>query len=156
MFTADHRGLQPLSATVIARPKSVGPEQKEADDETSAITAAAALFAAASMAASLGAATSKPYIGTWKARMTKAQLIDEGFVDPRAWVYGGSSSKQDGTYRAFNPLDRWTSGEYSAGADQARRQQRPACLAAGFKGPGIYRWSVKAGRLKLDHGLYGQ
>jgi hypothetical protein len=112
-------------------------------------TAGAALLAAVSMAASLGAATSKPYIGTWKARMTKAQLIDQGFVDPRAVGVWKLVLKRDGTYRAFNPLDRWTSGAYSAGATRLVVSKDAACLAAGFKGPGIYRWSVKAGRLKL-------
>jgi hypothetical protein len=30
------------------------------------------------------AATSKPYIGKWKAQVTADQLLDEGVVDPRA------------------------------------------------------------------------
>ena len=76
----------------------------------------AALFAAVSVAASLGAATTKPYVGEWKARMTadsaarpRASSIREpsGCLEARPLA-------QDGTYRAFNPLDKWTSGDYSA------------------------------------------
>jgi hypothetical protein len=109
----------------------------------------AAVFAAASMSASLGAALTKPYTGEWKARMTKAQLIDEGFVDPRAVGVWRLVLEQDGTYRAFNPLDKWTNGDYTATGRRITFRHDPFCLEAGLKGAGRYSWSVKDGKLKL-------
>ena len=48
---------------------------------------------------------------------------------------GSSSSAQDGTYRAFNPLDKWTSGDYTATDRRMTFRHDPFCLEAGFKGP---------------------
>jgi hypothetical protein len=148
VFTADHRGLQPPYATFLAMPERVGPKPKEARMKRLVITGAA-LFAAVSVAASLGAATTKPYVGEWKARMTKAQLIDQGFVDPRAVGVWRLVLERDGTYRAFNPLDKWTNGDYTATDRRVTFRHDPFCLGAGFKGGGRYRWSIKNGNLKL-------
>jgi hypothetical protein len=111
--------------------------------------AGAALLVAVSVAVSLGAAATKPYAGEWKARMTKAQLIDQGFVDPRAVGVWKLVLERDGTYRAFNPLDKWTNGDYTATARRMTFRHDPACLGSGFKGAGRYGWSIKNGNLKL-------
>jgi hypothetical protein len=116
-------------------------------------TAGTALLAAVSMAASLGAATSKPYIGTWKARVTKAQLLDEGIADPRMPGLWKLILAKDGTYKAYNPLDRWYIGEYSAGP--TRLVVRKTAICNDFPGPGLYRWSVKKGQLKLTQTSFG-
>ena len=115
--------------------------------------AAAALFAAATVVASLGAATSKPYIGTWKARVTKARLLDEGIADPRMPGLWKLILAKDGTYKAYNPLDRWYSGEYSA--DRTRLVVRKTAICNDFPGPGVYMWSVKKGQLKLTQTSFG-
>ena len=47
------------------------------------LTSAAALVIIASMAATLGAAATKPYVGTWKARVTADQLLDNGIAQPQ-------------------------------------------------------------------------
>ena len=108
-----------------------------------------ALFAAVSVAASLGAAATKPYAGEWKARMTEAQLIDQGFVDPRAVGVWRLVLEQDGTYRAFNPLDKWTNGDYTATDRRIDLQAGPGLPRVRLQGAGRYRWSVKNGKLKL-------
>jgi hypothetical protein len=148
VFTANHHGLQPPHVTVAAMPELVGPNQEEAMMRRVAI-AGAVLFAALSVAASLGATTTKPYAGEWKARMTKAQLIDQGFVDPRAVGVWRLVLQRDGTYRAFNPLDKWTNGDYTATGRRMTFRHDPFCLEAGFKGGGRYSWSIKNGTLKL-------
>jgi hypothetical protein len=129
-------------------PERVGPKPKEARMRRLAIIGAA-LLAAVSVAANLGAATTKPYAGEWKARMTKMQLLDQGFVDPRAVGVWRLVLERDGTYRAFNPLDKWTNGDYTATDRRITFRHDPFCLEAGFKGGGRYRWSVKNRTLKL-------
>jgi hypothetical protein len=113
------------------------------------LTAAVALLALFSVVASIGAATSKPYIGVWKARVTKAQLLDQGIVDPRMPGQWKLIFSKDGTYKTYNPLDKWGVGEYSAGPTRLVVRKDSACLMGGLKGPGSYRWSMKAGQLKL-------
>jgi hypothetical protein len=129
-------------------PERVGPKPKEARMRRLAIIGAA-LLATVSVAANLGAATTKPYVGEWKARMTKTQLLDQGFVDPRAVGVWRLVLERDGTYRAFNPLDKWTNGDYTATDRRITFRHDPFCLEAGFKGGGRYRWSVKNRTLKL-------
>ena len=114
------------------------------------LAAAVVTVIASSVVAGTGGATAgKPYLGSWHARMTSAQLIDAGFVDPRAVGMWRLVLNRDGTYRAFNPLDKWLSGEYSADARRINFRKDTACLAGGLKGPGFYKWSIVAGKLKL-------
>lgn len=113
------------------------------------IAAVAVMVAVSSVAGALAAGSATPYVGSWKARMTKAQLIDQGLVDPRAVGVWRLVLKRDGTYRAFNPLDGWTNGQFSATDRRMTFKKDPACLDAGFIGVGKYRWSVKDRKLKL-------
>jgi hypothetical protein len=117
------------------------------------VTAGATLVAALSLVVSLGAATSKTYVGSWKARVTKAQLLDQGITDPRMPGQWKLIFDRDGTYRAYNPLDKWFAGKYSADATRLVVRKDGAC--GQFPGPGIYRWAVKSGRLKLTQPSFG-
>jgi hypothetical protein len=112
-------------------------------------TTAAALAVVAALAATLGAAATKPYIGSWKARMTADELLDAGIVQPQMKGVWKLTLGKDGKYRLYNPWDKWTSGEYSADATRLVVRKDTGCVAGGLKGPGLYRWSVKAGKLKL-------
>jgi hypothetical protein len=117
------------------------------------VTAGAALLAALGIVASLGATTSKPYIGSWKARVTTAQLLDQGITDPRMPGQWKLIFNRDGTYKAYNPLDKWFAGEYSASPTRLVVRKDGTC--AQLPGPGVYRWSVKSGRLKLTQPSFG-
>ena len=109
----------------------------------------AALFAAMSVAASLGAATTKPYAGEWKARVTADQLLDNGIAQPQFKGVWKLTLTKDGAYRTYNPWDKWSSGVYSANATRILLSKDMGCLKAGLKGPGTYRWSLTKGKLKL-------
>jgi hypothetical protein len=114
------------------------------------LTGAALLAATMSMLGGLaGAATGKPYIGSWKAKLTADQLLDNGIVQPKMRGTWRLELNGDGTYRTYNPWDRWLSGTYSANATRIVFSKDIGCLQAGLKGPGIYRWKITQGKLKL-------
>ena len=87
------------------------------------LTTAAALAVTASIAATLGAAATKPYVGVWKARVTADQLLDNGIAQPQFKGVWKLTLAKDGTYRTYNPWDKWSSGVYSANAHPDRPQQ---------------------------------
>ena len=80
------------------------------------LTTAVALAVTASIAATLGAAVTKPYVGVWKARVTADQLLDNGIAQPQFKGVWKLTLAKDGTYRTYNPWDKWSSGVYSANA----------------------------------------
>jgi hypothetical protein len=96
-----------------------------------------------------GAAAGKPYVGAWKAKLTADQLLDHGIVQPKLRGTWRLELKADGTYRTYNPWDRWLNGTYSANATRMVFSKDVGCLQAGLKGPGTYRWKVTHGKLKL-------
>lgn len=103
------------------------------------------------------AATSKPYIGKWKAQVTADQLLDYGVVDPRAAGRYVLILNKTGKYQLYNPLDRWSHGDYTA---TPRRMVfvevsgwMGGCKAKNKKG--VYRWSIKEGKLKLQTVVLG-
>jgi len=82
--------------------------------------------------------------------MTKSQLINQGFVDPRAVGVWKLVLNADGTYKTFNPLDKESSGTFTvAGSRIVFGRDDVACAQAGFNKKGFYRWSVKDRKLKL-------
>ena len=86
---------------------------------------------------------------TWKARVTADQLLDNGIAQPQFKGVWKLTLAEDGTYRTYNPWDKWSSGVYSANATRIVLSKDVGCLKAGLKGPGIYRWSLTKGKLKL-------
>jgi hypothetical protein len=110
----------------------------------------ALLLAASSVLGGLaGAATDKPYVGSWKVKVTADELLDNGIGQPKMRGTWRLELKAGGTYRMYNPWDRWTEGTYSASATRMVFSKDTGCLKGGLPGPGIYRWSVKAAKLKL-------
>jgi hypothetical protein len=131
----------------VARPAPGGPRSKE-DIMKRWLMAAVALTAAASIAATLGAAATKPYLGSWKAKVTADQLLDNGIAQPRFRGTWRLEFHRDGTYRAFNPWDKWFEGTYSADATRMVLTKDAKC-GVGFQGPGVNRWKVTDSKLKL-------
>ena len=100
--------------------------------------------------ATAGAATSGPYIGTWKAKMTADQLLDNGIAQPQFRGTWRLELKRDGTYRTYNPWDKWSSGVYKAKGTRLVFGEDRGCTQGGFAPtPAPYKWTVKAGALKL-------
>ena len=113
------------------------------------LTTASALAVTASIAATLGAAATKPYVGVWKARVTADQLLDNGIAQPQFKGVWKLTLARDGTYQTYNPWDKWSSGVYSANSTRIVFSKDVGCLKAGLRGPGTYRWSLTKGKLKL-------
>ena len=109
-------------------------------------TAAVALLVVAGSAAS----TATPY-GKWSARMTKGALLDYGLVDPRMPGTWRLELRRNGTYRAYNPLDGWTSGALAVNGRRLGVFRDPACVtrAGTTNGRAQYTWSISKGRLRL-------
>ena len=95
-----------------------------------------------------GTLASSPY-GEWKAKMTKNELLDYGLVDPRFVGTWKLILKRDGTNRAFNGLDRWTSGSLTVSGKRLVVQKDAACDQNFPNSKGVYRWSIKQAKLKL-------
>jgi hypothetical protein len=112
------------------------------------LAAAVALAATAGIAATLGAAATKPYLGSWKAKLTADQLLDYGIAQPKMRGTWRLELKGDGTYRAYNPWDKWFDGSYRADATRMVLTKDVKC-GADFQGPGVYRWKAAGGKLKL-------
>ena len=112
-----------------------------------ALTTAAALLAAA--VSTVGAATTRPYVGAWKAKVGADLLLDNGIAQPAFRGVWRLKLKPNGTYRAYNPWDKWLEGSYSANATRIVFSKDKGCLAAGFKSPGVYRWKLTKGKLDL-------
>lgn len=110
-----------------------------------------AALATVANAAGDGAQAASPY-GEWKAKMTKNQLIDYGMVDPRFVGTWKLVLSRNGTYRLFNPLDRWGNATFKVSGQRLIFQNdKWYCSHAPPSGQtfGVYRWSIKQGKLKL-------
>src|SRR5262245_63426934 len=76
------------------------------------IATAAAAIVGSSVVGSGGAASGKPYAGSWKARVTADLLIDNGIAQPQFKGMWRLQLNRDGSYRAYNPWDKWFKGTY--------------------------------------------
>lgn len=103
------------------------------------------------------AATSKPYIGKWKAQVTAEQNLDYGVVDPRASGRYTLILTKTGTYRLYNPLDRWSNGTFTVSGRRIIFAEvsgwMGGCKATTKRG--LYRWSIEAGELKFQTVVLG-
>ena len=112
---------------------------------TAAITV---LLAAWGSAAALAADAGRPYLGTWGARMSKAQMINAG-LDPRMAGTFRIVLRKDGTYKSYNSLDRWSSGTFTASGNRIVFANDVLCKAGGFDFKGVYTWAIAKRTLRL-------
>ena len=66
--------------------------------------------------------------------MTADQLLDNGIAQPQFKGVWKLTLETDGTYRTYNPWDKWSSGVYSANATRIVLSKDVGCLKAGLKG----------------------
>ena len=110
---------------------------------------AAAVAATSTILGGWASASSSPYVGTWKTRLTMEQMLDKGYDVRLAGTYKLVLAK-DGTYRTFNSFDGWDHGAFTVSqhrivfADDAGCEEGNITTKKGF-----YRWSVTAGKLTL-------
>ena len=115
-----------------------------------ALSAAAALGGSHAVGSAAEARLAGPYIGVWSAQLTVAQAIRKG--DERMAGRFRLVLRRNGTYTASNPFDRATHGRLAALSGRRLRFSRDSgCLAGGYEvsGGGVYRWTLRGGRLTL-------
>jgi hypothetical protein len=112
------------------------------------LLAVAALLGASTCAVAQGAA-SGPYLGTWTARLSKAQMINQGF-DPRLAGRFRLVLRRNGTYTTFNAFDGSSRGRFRVTGTRIVFSADVGCLAGGIDGKGVYVWAIAHGALRLN------
>jgi len=119
------------------------------------VLAAAAILAVTGVVSGQAASTSSgPYVGSWKAHMTRAALLDVGLVDPLAVGTWRLVLNRDGTYRTFWRIppangSGWWSGTYTATSKRIVFKNDTGCAFDGVVSNGAYKWSIRHGKLTL-------
>lgn len=120
------------------------------------IATTAAAIAVSAAIGSAGAGSTTPYIGAWKAKVTADLLLENGIAQPQFRGTWRLELNRDGTYRTFNPWDKWSNGSYKAKGTRLVFGEDAGCTAGGFRSkPAAYKWTVKAGKLKLKTVIAG-
>ena len=121
-----------------------------------AVIAFGAAVSTLAIGVAAGAPVGKPYVGSWKSKVTADVLLDNGIAQPQFRGTWRLELKRDGTYRTFNPWDKWSNGSYKAKGTRLVFGEDVGCTAGGFSpAPAAYRWNVKAGKLKLKTVIAG-
>lgn len=110
--------------------------------------AAALLLVAWGSLGAVATASSKPYVGLWTARMSTAQMINEGFDERLAGRFRLILST-DGTYRTYNALDRWSKGTFTVSGRRIVFANDVLCKQGGFDFKGVYTWAITNRTLRL-------
>jgi hypothetical protein len=114
-----------------------------------AVFAVGAAVSTLAIGVAAGAPVGKPYVGSWKSKVTADLLLDNGIAQPQFRGMWRLELNRDGTYRAYNPWDKWLEGSYSANATRMVFSKDKGCIAGGFRSPGLYRWKITKGKLDL-------
>lgn len=109
---------------------------------------ALALLVACVSAQALASEGTASYLGTWTARLSYAQMINEGF-DPRLAGSFRLVLRKNGTYTTFNSFDGPSHGRYRVSGRRIVFSNDVGCRAGGFLGEGVYTWAIARGRLRL-------
>ena len=86
---------------------------------------AALLLSAYGSAGAPASASASPYVGTWSARLSSAQMINQG-LDPRLAGRFRLVLRRNDTYTSFNSLDGASQGRFtvSGRTDRVLRRRR--------------------------------
>lgn len=109
---------------------------------------AVAVLATVGAANGLARNAAAPYLGTWAARLSQAEMINEGF-DPRLAGTFRLVLRPNGTYTSFNSFDGASRGRFRATGSRIAFFADVGCKAGGFDGRAVYTWSLVHGRLRL-------
>jgi hypothetical protein len=115
---------------------------------------AVAALVGASMCAGAQGAASGPYLGTWSARLSKAQMINQGF-DPRLAGTFRLVLRRNGTYTTFNSFDGSSRGRFSVAGRRIAFFDDSGCAVARLYGKGVYIWAIAHGELRLNPARIG-
>lgn len=113
----------------------------------SVLALAAVLLGAFGTAGALAGASGSP-VGTWTARLSRAQMINEG-LDPRLAGTFRLVLRRTGTYMTFNSFDGASRGRFTVSGRKIVFFGDVSCNAAGLDRKSAYTWSIARGRLRL-------
>lgn len=117
---------------------------------TAGAIAATALLAGHAVGSAAEEKLAGPYIGSWNAQLTVAQAVRKG--DYRLAGRFTLVLRRNSTYRMSNPLDGPMYGRLAAlPGHRLRFFDDSGCKGGAYEipGGGVYRWSVRRGRLTL-------
>ena len=109
---------------------------------------AALLLSAYGSASASASASASPYVGTWSARLSSAQMINQG-LDPRLAGRFRLVLRRNDTYTSFNSLDGASQGRFTVSGRRIVVFDDTACKAGGLDKKAAYTWSIARGRLRL-------
>ena len=109
---------------------------------------AALLLSAYGSASAPASASASPYVGTWSARLSSAQMINQG-LDPRLAGRFRLVLRRNDTYTSFNSLDGASQGRFTVSGRRVVFFDDAACKAGGLDKKAAYTWSIARGRLRL-------
>jgi hypothetical protein len=90
-----------------------------------------------------------PYLGTWTARLSTAQMINEGY-DVRLAGSFKLVLRPNGTYTTYNAWDGASRGTFTVSGRRLVFANDRGCIEGGFGGArGAYTWVVGRGTLRL-------
>ena len=107
-----------------------------------------ALLMASGSLVAFAAPTNDAYLGTWTARLSRAQMINEGF-DVRLAGTFRLVLRPNGTYTTFNSFDGASRGTFKVSGRKILFAKDVLCIEGGFEGEGAYTWALSKGRLRL-------
>jgi hypothetical protein len=94
------------------------------------------------------AVSGTPYLGTWSARISSAQLAAAG-QDTRLAGTFRLILRKKGTYTTSNSLDGASSGKFRVSGHRIVFFDDVGCTEGGFVGKGSYTWSIRKGKLRI-------
>jgi hypothetical protein len=109
---------------------------------------AALLLSAYASAGAPASASASPYVGTWSAHLSSAQMINQG-LDPRLAGRFRLVLRRNDTYTSFNSLDGASQGRFTVSGRRIVFFDDAACKAGGLDKKAAYTWSIARGRLRL-------
>jgi hypothetical protein len=109
---------------------------------------AALLLSAYGSADAHASASAPPYVGTWSARLSSAQMINQG-LDPRLAGRFRLVLRRNDTYTSFNSLDGASQGRFTVSGRRIVFFDDAACKAGGLDKRAAYTWSIARDRLRL-------
>jgi hypothetical protein len=107
-----------------------------------------ALLVASGSLVAFAAPAKAPYLGTWTAHLSRAQMINEGF-DVRLAGTFRLVLRPNGTYTTFNAFDGASRGTFKVSGRKILFAKDVLCIEGGFEGEGAYTWALSNGRLRL-------
>jgi len=112
------------------------------------VALALALLVSVGSLQALAAPADSPYLGAWTAHLSRVQMINQGF-DVRLAGTFRLVLRRNGTYTTFNSFDKASHGEFTVSGRRIVFKNDVQCNLGGFRGNGLYTWSLSTGRLRL-------